>query len=63
MMSLDDLAFRKAREDGAAGETVTHDCTRFLSIDQGHCLLDGFQRERKFPVVTTVRMAVCIYTS
>ena len=25
------------------------------SIHQGHCLLDGFQHEQKFPVVTTVR--------
>ena len=64
--SLDDLTFCRARRRHDTGETVTRDCTHFPwmvfgrktagYIDQGHCLLDGFEHERKFPVATTARI-------
>ena len=62
--SLNDLALRRTEETAQHGR----DSHRWLyalpleglwqkdsSIDQGRCLLDGFQREQKFPAVTTAR--------
>ena len=61
VMSLDDLALCRA-EKTARHERDSHPWLYALpleglwqkdsSIDQGRCLLDGFQRERKFPAVT-----------